>query len=388
MQTPIPKGLTTLFREFFNVEKTSGFILIACAIFSLFMANSSAFGEGYQNFWHISFFGHTLQHWINDGLMAIFFLLVGLEIERELYIGELHEIKHAMLPLFAAVGGMLFPAFIHLYLNWGTFTQSGAGIPMATDIAFALGVLSIVDKRVPVSLKIFLTSFAIIDDIGAVIVIAIFYTKKIVFEYLGLAFLLLALLFVINRCRCRSIYIYALFGAAIWYFMSQSGIHAALTGILLAFTVPFINGDSISPSHRLQHHLHKPVAFIIMPLFALANTGIVIPSDFYAILTTNNSLGIMLGLFLGKPLGIMLMSFIAVKMKWGILPEHTSWRHLLGAGFLGGIGFTMSIFITFLAFDSETLIVNSKIAILFISCAAGVVGLLCLAGASAPNQKF
>jgi len=378
-----PKGrsapLSKLLTEFLHSEKVSGFALIGCAILSLLIANSDSLGQGYRNFWQLDFFGHSLQYWINDGLMAVFFLLVGLEIERELYIGELSDLKHASLPLFAAVGGMVVPACIHFYFNWGLVTQGGAGIPMATDIAFALGVLSLIDKRVPQALKIFLIAFAILDDLGAIIIIATFYTKNFSMLFCTLAMTLFALLWILNRLYIKNLIYYFVLALGLWYCTSKSGVHATISGVLLAFTIPFADGSHESPSYRLQHNLHVPVAFIIMPLFALANTAIVIEPDFYKNLLSNNSLGIMLGLFLGKPIGIVLTSLIAVKMKWSRLPEHTTWRHLVGAGFLGGIGFTMSIFITLLAFTSPALVIESKIAILLVSVIAAAVGLSILA---------
>ena len=316
----------------------------------------------------------SVEHWINDGLMAIFFLMVGLEIERELYIGELSEFKKALVPAIAAVGGMLVPALFHFALNAGTETKSGFGIPMATDIAFALGIMALVGKKVPFVLKIFLTALAIIDDLGAILVIAVFYTKEIQAFYLFVALGIFLLLIVLNRLKIYRLGFYIIGGIFMWYCFLQSGVHATIAGVLLAFALPFTDGGERSPSYKLQHALHKPVAFFILPLFALANTGILFESNLKDALINNNSLGIILGLVIGKPLGIMLLLFIGVKVKVISLPKGIQWKHIAATGFLAGIGFTMSIFITLLAFDSPGLVVSSKIAVLFSSLIAAVVG--------------
>lgn len=369
--------MTKLFGDFFDSEKAGGFILIACTLLSLLLANSS-FGESYLHLWHFQLANHPLEYWINDGLMTIFFLLIGLELEREIYIGELSNYKNALLPISAAIGGMLIPAGLYLALNHGTTTQSGAGIPMATDIAFALGILSLLGNRVPLSLKVFLTALAVIDDLGAIIIIALFYTKTLVWSNLFIALGIFLLLLVFNRLKVRNLIPYLLGGIAMWYFMLNSGVHATITGVLLAFAIPFGKGDDKSTSYVLQHFLHKPVAFIILPLFALANTAIVFHSGLDNNLQHNYTLGITLGLLIGKPLGIWLFSFLSVKLKIGNLPEELNWKAILGAGFLGGIGFTMSIFITLLAFSDGNHITNSKIMILVSSAIAGIIGLLFL----------
>lgn len=365
--------ISQLFTEFFNSEKASGFILIGCTAISLLLTNSS-FGESYLSIWHQYAGGLSIEHWINDGLMAIFFLLVGLEIERELYDGELKNISNAMLPVFAAIGGMLIPAAIHFFFNNGSDGQNGFGIPMATDIAFALGILSLAGNKVPASLKIFLTALAIIDDLGAIIIIAVFYTNEFSLLNFGIAMGIFVLLLVLNRLKVHNLFFYIIPGIAMWYFMLRSGVHATISGVLLAFAIPFGDGKERSASYKLQHFLHKPVAFIVIPLFALANTGIHLESGFYKQLFSKNSLGIILGLVLGKPVGIITMSWIAVKTKLSGLPADINWIHLLGAGLLGGIGFTMSIFITLLAFPAGSLITDSKIAILTASVIAGVIG--------------
>jgi len=367
--------LTRLFRDFFASEKAGGLILVAVTILSLVLANSP-WQSSYINFWNTDIGGHSLVHWINDGLMTIFFLLIGLELEREIYLGELSDIKNAALPMFAALGGILVPAGLFMALNFGTDTQDGAGIPMATDIAFAIGILSLLGKRVPASLKVFMTALAVIDDLGAIMVIAVFYTTSIVYTNLFISLGIFGVLLILNRMKVRNLVPYLVGGIVMWYFMLNSGVHATITGVLLAFAIPFGNGDEKSTSYILQHFLHKPVAFFILPLFALANTCIAIGSDWQSGLGESNSLGIILGLVLGKPLGIWLFSFISVGLGLGQLPTDLKWKNIIGAGFLGGIGFTMSIFITLLAFEEAELVNNSKIAILIASIMAGTIGFI------------
>ena len=321
------KKLSNTFRNFFESEKSSGILLIICTVVSLLIANS-VFSENYLSIWRVQVGGLSIEHWINDALMAVFFLLIGLELERELYNGELSNFKNALLPIFAAFGGICLPALIHFILNSGTPTQAGMGIPMATDIAFALGVLALLGSRVPPSLKIFLTALAVMDDLGAIIVIAVFYTVQLSIAYLAGAFAVFGLLLVLNRYfRVMSLVPYLLGGALMWFLMLKSGVHATITGVLLAFAIPFSakQDDEESPSHRLEHFLHKPVAFIILPIFALANTSMVIGSDWAQGLTSANSLGIIGGLVLGKPLGIMLLSFVAVALGISRLPLDLNW---------------------------------------------------------------
>jgi NhaA family Na+:H+ antiporter len=368
---------SNLFREFLDSEKSGGLVLIVCTILSLILANS-IFGANYHAFFQTQFSGHSIEHWINDGLMTIFFLLIGLELEREIYLGELSKIKNALLPIFGALGGMLVPAGIYFIFNFGTITNSGAGIPMATDIAFALGVLSLLGSRVPTSLKIFLTALAVMDDLGAIIIIAIFYTKTVVLTNLFIAVGIFMLLLIFNRLKIRSLAPYLIGGIVMWYFMLHSGVHATITGVLLAFAIPFGNGDKKSTSYVLQHLLHKPVAFIVLPIFALANTAIIFSGDISQTLSENYSLGIALGLIVGKPLGIFLVTFLAVSFGICKLPVDLNWKTIFGAGILGGIGFTMSIFITLLAFDKVDIINNSKITILIASGIAGIIGFLWL----------
>ncbi|MCP9753424.1 Na+/H+ antiporter NhaA [Ferruginibacter sp. HRS2-29] len=369
--------LSRLFSEFFNSEKAGGIILIVCTVLSMILANSG-FSQDYTSFWQLQAFGHSITHWINDGLMSIFFLLIGLELEREIYKGELSELKNALLPIVAAIGGVLVPAGIYLVLNYGTPTQSGAGIPMATDIAFAIGVLALLGSKVPTSLKIFLTALAVIDDLCAILVIAIFYSSGISLLYLGIALAIFAFLCVLNRLKVNWLPIYLLAGVAMWYCMLQSGVHATISGVLLAFAIPFGDGNERSVSYRLQHFLHKPVAFFIVPLFALANTAIVFEAGWTNGLFSTESMGIIAGLGIGKPVGILLFSFLAVTAGICALPSDLRWKHLLGAGLLAGIGFTMSIFVTLLAFTDQHHISTAKIAIIAASLITAISGLVFL----------
>lgn len=375
------KALTKSFRDFFDSEKSSGLVLIICTVISILLANS-IIGPSYLRLLRTHAGGLSVEHWINDALMAVFFLLIGLELERELYNGELSKFKHALLPILAAIGGICFPALIHFGFNSGTTTQAGVGIPMATDIAFALGVLALLGSRVPVSLKIFLTALAVIDDLGAIIIIAIFYTAQLSIAYLIGAIIVFGVLLALNRFfRVMSVVPYLLGGIVMWVLMFKSGVHATIAGVLLAFAIPFSakEDDERSPSHRLEHFLNKPVAFIVLPIFALANTGIVTGADWAQSLTTTNGVGIIAGLVLGKPIGITLVCVVAVAIGVCKLPPDLRWRHVFGAGLLGGIGFTMSVFITNLAFAGNEQIINaSKMAILLASLLAGLIGFLWL----------
>lgn len=377
----VQRRLSNTFQRFFESEKAGGILLIACTVVSLILANSPV-GDQYLHLWHVKIAGLSVEHWINDALMAIFFLLIGLELERELYNGELSSLRNALLPIVAAAGGIAVPALIHFGFNGGTPTQAGIGIPMATDIAFALGVLALLGSRVPASLKIFLTALAVMDDLGAIIVIALFYTAELAFVYLAGALAVFGALLFMNRVlRVMSLIPYLLGGVLMWFLMLKSGVHATIAGVLLAFAIPFSGrqDDAASPSHRLEHFLHRPVAFVILPIFALANTGIVIGGDWAQELASSNSLGILAGLMVGKPLGITILSFVAVAVGICKLPLDLRWRHVFGAGLLGGIGFTMSIFITNLAFTGEPGVINaSKMAILLASLSAGVLGFVWL----------
>lgn len=368
---------TKLFTEFINSEKTAGLVLIACTLLSLTLANSN-FGALYQDFYQTKLAGLSIGHWINDGFMAIFFLLIGLEIEREIYHGELSNIKDALLPIFGALGGIIVPAGIFLLFNYGTETQGGAGIPMATDIAFALGILSLLGSRVPTSLKVFLTALAIIDDLGAIIIIAIFYTKTFLWSNLFIALGIFMVLLVFNIMKVRNLIPYLIGGIVMWYFMLHSGVHATITGVLLAFAIPFGNGDKRSTSYILQHFLHRPVAFIILPIFALANTAIFFNADNGSSEAENLSWGISAGLIFGKPIGIFMFTYFAVLLGLCTLPKDLNWKLIFGVGLLAGIGFTMSIFIALLALNGEVLINHAKLVILFSSLAAAVAGFIVL----------
>lgn len=364
-------GSNYLFLDFFNSERAGGLLLILCTIIALTLSNTFL-GSTYPEFWQREIGEHSLIHWINDGLMAIFFLMVGLELEREIYAGALSKPKDALLPIVAAMGGMLIPALVHFYFNHNTNTQSGIGIPTATDIAFSLGVLSLFGKRIPFGLKIFLTALAIADDLGAILVIALFYSAGIDWFYLSLSLSVFAILLLLNRLKVNKLYLYLIGGVFMWYFMSLSGVHATISGVLLAFAIPFNKGENIS--EKLQHHLHRPVAFIILPIFALANTGIVLKENWTDSLFTNNSLGIFLGLVLGKPLGIILFCLLAVKMKIASLPVNVNWKQLFGAGILAGIGFTMAIFVSSLAFDDPELVQSSQVVVLISTAIATFLG--------------
>lgn len=368
---------TKLFISFFNSEKAGGMVLILCTIISLLLANSN-YSVQYNSLWHIQIGNHPLEYWINDGLMAVFFLLIGLELEREIYKGELSKIKEAILPLSGALGGMIIPAIIYLLFNSNTTYQKGFGIPMATDIAFAIGILSLLGNRIPLSLKIFLTALAVIDDLGAILMIALFYTKTIYLINLAISLAIFGFLLLLNRLKINNLIIYLIGGVIMWYFMLNSGVHATITGILLAFAIPFEDGRSNSISYKLQSWLHYPVAFVVIPLFALCNTAIHLDTNWLNIISEPYSLGIIFGLTLGKPIGIVSFVYLSIKLKLTHLPKDINWNKLLAVGFLGGIGFTMSIFVTLLAFDSTQIINNSKIMILIASLLSGCIGYLLL----------
>jgi Na+:H+ antiporter, NhaA family len=373
MNPPKKIRLTRLFSDFFESEKAGGILLLLATLLSLLLANSPI-QQSYTAFWDIHLGSHSIGHWINDGLMAIFFLLIGLELERELYGGELADVKQAALPAMAALGGMLMPVALYLLLNLNSGMRAGAAIPMATDIAFAFGILSLVGNKVPVALKIFLTALAVIDDLGAILVIAFFYTGSIAWMWLLGAVGFFVAMLVLNRLKVHNLIPYIVGGVGLWYCMLHSGVHATIAGVLTAFALPYGSGGKKSPSYLLQHFLHRPVAFVILPVFALANTAIPIPQGWQNSITSNGSLGIITGLVLGKPLGILLFSFLGVALGFCKLPEGVSWKQIAGAGLLGGIGFTMSIFISLLAFDLPQDITMAKMAIMIASVIAGILG--------------
>lgn len=378
------KSNKNAFIKFFNSEKTGGILLLFCVGFSLIIANSGG-QHAFQKLLDRSLsFGigdtqisYSISAWINDGLMAIFFLLVGLEIKRELVAGELSSIRKASLPVLAAIGGMLLPAVIYWAVNRGTSTASGWGIPMATDIAFALAIIAMLGKNVPPSLKIFLAALAIVDDLGAILVIAIFYTDQIHWQELYIAGAIVIALATLNYFKVKSLWFYLIPGIFLWYFMHHSGIHATIAGVLLAFTIPTGTSNS-SPLENLEHTLAKPVNFLIMPIFALANTNITFESSMLKGLASPLGLGIILGLFVGKTLGVSLFSYLAVKLKLAKLPSAANWKHIIGVGMLAGIGFTMSIFIAMLSFTDYLYIIEAKFAILCTSILSGVVGFIFL----------
>lgn len=431
-KTPIEK-LTYPIQEFLHKEASGGILLIACTIVALIWANSP-FADSYHHLWYtylsIDLGGlglkYSIHHWINDGLMVIFFFVVGLEIKRELLVGELSSVKKASLPIAAALGGMIFPALIYTIFNMGSEGSSGWGIPMATDIAFVVGILALLGKRVPLALKIFILALAIVDDIGAVLVIAVFYTSQISFVSLMIAAGLLILLVVMNKMGVRNLLIYTLVGIALWLAFLKSGVHATVAGVLLAFTIPasarintkkftyesgslihdfdnagehgsdvLTNSERLSiveqienncekiltPLQRFEHDLHPWVSFFIMPVFALANAGVTIGSGLSSALTHPVSIGIILGLFIGKQIGIFSFSYLAVKLKLAAEPEGVSWMKIYAASILAGIGFTMSLFIANLAFNSPELLNISKVGILSGSLLSGIIGFVVLKSA-------
>jgi NhaA family Na+:H+ antiporter len=369
------------FRDFLRSKQIGGIILILCVIISLIIANSN-FGEAFENFLNTKLgyaspniqLEYSISLWINDGLMAIFFLLVGLEIKREIIEGELSSAKKAIMPISAAVGGMLIPAGIYALFNMNTPTAHGWGIPMATDIAFALGVISLLGKRVPASLKIFLAALAIADDLGAIMVIAIFYTNELHWMQLLYSAGILALLIAMNRFGVKKLFFYIIPGIFLWYFIHHSGIHATIAGVLLALTVPTNPVKETSPLEKLEHMIVRPVNFLIMPIFAIANTNIQFENKMLDGLNSPLGYGIILGLVLGKPVGVTLFSWFAIKLGWAKLPNKANLKHIFGLGLLAGIGFTMSIFIALLSFSNPEFKVEAKFAILVASIFAGVSG--------------
>ena len=373
--------ITDYFKRFLHSSQSSGIILILCVLLSLLIANSSL-GVSFQTLLDTKIgtdifqLNYPLSIWINDGLMAIFFLLVGLEIKREIVEGELSTFKSASLPIVAAVGGMVVPALIYYAFNYGTEYANGWAIPMATDIAFSLAIISMLGKRAPLSLKIFLAALAIVDDLGAIMVIAIFYTDQLHWIYLGLSGLMVVILVLLNIFNFKKHIFYVVPGLFLWYFMHHSGIHATIAGVLLAFTIPTnISTTEISPLEKMEQKLHLPVNFLIMPIFALANTNITFKDGMVDGLFTNFGYGVILGLVLGKIIGINLFSWIFIKLKISGLPDQVSWSQMLGAGLLAGIGFTMSIFIGLLSFKGHPEIQDeAKFAILVASIISGFAG--------------
>jgi len=378
------------FREFLRSGSIGGIILMTCVFVSLFIANSS-FGPSFERLLATEIGINTetihLRYstllWINDGLMAVFFLLVGLEIKRELIEGELSTFRKASLPILAALGGVIAPATIYFLLNKGTETVAGWGIPMATDIAFAIAIITMLGKKVPSSLKIFLAALAIVDDLIAILVIAIFYSSDIHYAYLGYAGGIFLFLLALNKAGIKNLAAYLIPGLFIWYFIHHSGVHATIAGVLTAFAIPTTPDAKESPLEKLEHILVNPVNFIVMPLFALSNTNITFEPEMIGGLTTTLGLGIILGLVIGKPLGIFTFSWVAVKLGVGQVPEKASWKHILGLGMLGGIGFTMSVFIALLSFpNAELILAEAKFSILAGSILSGILGYFWLSSLS------
>ncbi|WP_081659184.1 Na+/H+ antiporter NhaA [Pedobacter glucosidilyticus] len=387
-----------IYKKFIEAESKGGIILILCMVLSILVANT-LLGDYLINLLNFEFgfegFGLDLKYstlsWINDGLMAVFFLYVGLEIKREIVDGELKSVKQAFLPIIAALGGMLMPATLYFLFNYGAKTEGGWGIPMATDIAFAIGILAVLGNRVPNSLKIFLTALAIVDDLGAIVVIALFYTSDIHFNYLLLALGVFAFQMSLNYFGVRKVVFYIIPGLALWYFIHHSGIHATIAGVLTAIAIPATSEKrKYSPMEKLEHALSKPVGYVIIPLFAFVNTNIRFESAMLDGVFSPLGLGIIAGLFIGKPLGITLASWIAVKLKVAKKPRLASWKQVIGVGMLGGIGFTMSIFVSLLSFSSPLFQLEAKFCILIaslISAGAGYVYLNILSKKSAKNEK-
>ena len=383
-----------IFKDFVQSSNFGGFLLFLCVVISMIVANTSMAVPlqnlldtklGYEN--EAIHLNYSVSMWINDGLMAIFFLLVGLEIKREIVEGELSSPKKAILPILAAIGGAVVPALIYLYFNSGTPTASGWGIPMATDIAFALAVISLLDKRVPTSLKIFLAALAIVDDLIAILVIAIFYSSGIELGYLGYAGIGILVLILMNRFNIKNPYLYLIPGVFIWYFVHHSGIHATIAGVLVAMTLPTNDTEVESPLEKLEHALVKPVNFLIIPIFAFANTNITIHQEMIEGLTSPLGLGISLGLIFGKPIGIVVTSLICSKLGIGQLPANSNFIHIIGLGLLAGIGFTMSIFISMLSFDNQVFIEEAKLSVLITSLIAGIIGYVILNLSSRRKSK-
>jgi len=368
----VGRRITDPIKDLAESGKLSGLLLILATVFSLTLSNSGR-AASYLSIWHIEvgfdFLHETLLHWINDGLMAVFFFLIGLEIKRELQVGELAVKEKAILPVLAALGGMIFPALIFIIFNTGFKEHlNGWAIPTATDIAFSLGILSLLGKRAPFSLKIFLTALAIIDDLGAIVIIATFYTSVLHMMMLLFAFIFVLVLLLLNRFRVKYFIFYLIPALCLWYFILKSGIHPTIAGVVSAIFIPK------EIAHKFELSLHRPVNYLILPLFALANTAIPLTFD-HSGLVSGLTFGIILGLLIGKPLGIILFSWIGVKTKISALPEGTNWKQMAGTGMLAGIGFTMSIFIAGLSFNQPAVLDISKLSILAGSTLSALCGM-------------
>ncbi|EGR2394221.1 Na+/H+ antiporter NhaA [Vibrio cholerae] len=369
--------MSDMIRDFFKMESAGGILLVIAAAIAMVIANS-AMGEGYQAFLHTYVFGMSVSHWINDGLMAVFFLLIGLEVKRELLEGALKSRETAIFPAIAAVGGMLAPALIYVAFNFNDPAAiQGWAIPAATDIAFALGIMALLGKRVPVSLKVFLLALAIIDDLGVVVIIALFYSSDLSTIALTIGFIMTGVLFMLNAKHVTKLSIYLVAGLILWIAVLKSGVHATLAGVVIGFAIPLKgNKGEHSPLKHLEHTLHPYVAFAILPVFAFANAGISLQGVSLAGLTSMLPLGVALGLFLGKPLGIFSFSWAAVKLGVAKLPEGINFKHIFAVSVLCGIGFTMSIFISSLAFGqaNEAYDTYARLGILMGSTTAALLG--------------
>ncbi|MBN8527221.1 MAG: Na+/H+ antiporter NhaA [Planctomycetes bacterium] len=380
-------GLTRPFVTFARHSWAGGVLLLVCAVVAIVCANSP-WREAWDHFWHTDIgitFGrvgmtHSLAHWINDGLMVVFFLLVGLEIKREMISGELSTMQKAMLPIAGAIGGMVVPAGIYALMNHDGAGAHGWGIPMATDIAFALGIMRLVAGRIPAALFVFLTALAIADDLGAVLVIAAFYTANLDMGALAAAGALVAALYSLNRLGVTAGFPYVIGGIALWIAVMASGVHATIAGVLLALTIPLREDHHESTLHRWEHNLHPWITFVIVPVFALANAGVDIGGNLQVALQAPVFWGVVGGLVVGKPLGITGLAWLVVRMRLATLPDGVTWKQVFAVACLGGIGFTMSLFINSLAFSDALLIDEAKMGIIAASLAATAIGaLLCRA---------
>lgn len=381
----IYRKILSPFIYFFKNEASSGIILLAFAVIAIVIANSSLVGA-YENILHTYItiglgefsLSMSVLHWINDGLMAVFFLVVGMEIKREIKFGELKSLKKTILPISAAIGGMIVPAIVYALFNYKEPTITGWGIPMATDIAFALGILSLVGRKAPKGIIVFLTALAIVDDLGAIIVIAVFYTSQISWIALIFAAIILSILIMANRFNVKSIAVYIILGIVLWICVLKSGIHATIAGVLLGMVLPAgksVHDFEVSILHKLEHILTPWSSFVIMPIFALANSGISIDINSLATgIFEPVSLGIIFGLFIGKQIGIFGASYILVKLKIASLPHQVTKRHLYGASVLGGIGFTMSLFVSSLSFADQSVLNEAKVSIMVASVLAAAFG--------------
>ena len=429
--TPAEKWIINPITKFISKSTTGGIVLFVSAVLAIFLANSQ-WQDWYHHIWEHqfgfyfdgkSYLNLSLHHWINDGLMAIFFFVVGLELKREIIGGELSQPKKALLPIVAAIGGMIFPALVFTLFNFGTDASHGWGIPMATDIAFALGVLYLLGDKIPLTLKVFLTALAIVDDLGAVLVIAFFYTEQINFLALGIGLGFLAFLFLCSKLGIRSILFFILIGIfGVWLPFLLSGVHATIAAVLVAFTIPacsridenifvpkiqrylehfkkldsnnnptltedqlhvleeikLTTKDAISPLHQLEHSLHSFVSFIVMPIFALANAGVTFSSDIIANAASNVTLGVAFGLLAGKVIGVFGVSSLMIKLKLSVMPEGMTYKSLFGVGLLASIGFTMSLFVTGLAFNNPEYELQAKLGIFAASLIGGIFGFIIL----------